>query len=175
MNADPAVMEHFPRTLSRAESDALALRIEDCFDRHGYGLWAIEVNSPGRPFAGFVGLSPVESDLPFAPAVEVGWRLASRFWGHGYATEAASAAIAFGFERLGLGEIVSFTAAVNLRSRRLMERLRMRRDPREDFEHPLLPAGDPLAAHVLYRIGRSGWRSQDSRAGASGFGRLAAS
>lgn len=104
---------------------------------------------------GFVGLNPVPQELPFAPAVEVGWRLAHDFWGFGYATEAASAAIEFGFERLGLQEIVSFTARVNARSRRLMERLGMSRDPRDDFEHPLLPAGSRLRAHVLYRVRRS--------------------
>lgn len=153
MNADPAVMEHFPSTLSAAESDALAERIETCFEKRAYGLFAIEV--PGvAPFIGFTGLSPVELDVPFAPVVEVGWRLAQPFWGHGFATEAARAAISYGFERVDLQELVSFTTVGNVRSRRVMERLGMRRNPDEDFEHPKLPAGNPLRPHVLYRLRR---------------------
>ncbi len=153
MNSDPVVMEHFPNTLSEDQSRALVERIERCFAQRGYGLWAVEVGQ-SADFIGFVGLSPVPEELPFAPAVEVGWRLARAFWGVGYATEAASAAIEFGFERLGLQEIVSFTARVNTRSRRLMERLGMSRDPSADFEHPLLPPGSRLREHVLYRVGR---------------------
>lgn len=152
MNADPAVMEHFPSTLSTDQSATLIARIEDCFERHGYGLWAIEMRS-SADFAGFVGLWPVEMEVPFAPAVEIGWRLARELWGRGYAAEAALAALDFGFDRLGLEEIVSFTAVVNARSQRLMERLGMRRDPSGGFEHPMLPAGDRLRPHVLYRIG----------------------
>ncbi|MGA8353890.1 MAG: GNAT family N-acetyltransferase [Solirubrobacteraceae bacterium] len=160
LNADPVVMEHFPCTLSAAESSALAKRIEECFAQHGYGLWAVEV--PGQaPFIGFVGLWPVRPELPFAPAVEVGWRLAHDFWGHGYATEAAQAAIAFGFQELGLQEIVSYTAEVNTRSRRVMERLGMSQDPTEDFEHPLLSQDSLLRQHVLYRL----HRSQSARGG----------
>jgi RimJ/RimL family protein N-acetyltransferase len=152
MNADPVVMEHLPATLSPVESAALIERIEACFVTRGYGLWAVEV--PGEtPFAGFVGLSPVEIAVPFTPAVEVGWRLARAYWGRGIASEAASAAIAFGFERCGLTEIVSFTAENNVRSRRVMKRIGMHRDAREDFDHPLLAPGDPLRRHVLYRTG----------------------
>jgi RimJ/RimL family protein N-acetyltransferase len=151
INADPAVMEFMPATLSRAESEALVERIEACFEARGYGLWAVEL--PGEASCiGFVGLSPVDLNVPFAPAVEIGWRLAHRFWGRGLATEAASRALAFGFERCDLAEIVSFTAECNTRSRRVMERLGMHRDPREDFEHPLLAPGDPLRCHVLYRL-----------------------
>ncbi|MFZ2050054.1 MAG: GNAT family N-acetyltransferase [Solirubrobacteraceae bacterium] len=154
MNADPVVMEHFPSTLSAAESTALATRIEDCFAQRGYGLWAVEV--PGQaPFIGFVGLWPVRLELPFGPAVEVGWRLAHDFWGHGYATEAAEAAIAFGFQEVGLEEVVSYTAQVNTRSRRVMERLGMSRDPTEDFEHPLVPQDSLLRRHVLFRLRRA--------------------
>ncbi len=152
MNADPVVMEYFPDTLSTKESAALIERIEASFEQHGYGLWAVEITERDRPLIGCIGLLPVEPDLPCAPAVEVGWRLARAYWGHGYTTEAASAAIAFGFDRLHLDEIVSFTACRNLRSQRVMERLGMRRDPGGDFEHPRLPVGDSLRAHVLYRI-----------------------
>lgn len=162
INADPQVMEHFPSTLTMGETQALIARIEACFAKRGYGLWAVEVRADAS-LAGFVGLWPVEAGLPFAPAVEVGWRLARSHWSRGYATEAASAAVAFGFDRLGLREIVSLTARDNARSRSLMERLGMWRDPREDFEHPLLPPGSPLRAHVLYRLSSEAWREATSR------------
>lgn len=154
MNADPVVMEHFPSTLSSVESTALVKRIETCFEQHGYGLWAVEASGQS-PFIGFAGLWPVRLEVPFAPAVEVGWRLAHDFWGRGYATEAAQAAIAFGFQELGLEEIVSYTAEVNTRSRRVMERLGMSHDPTEDFEHPLLPRDSRLCRHVLCRLHRA--------------------
>lgn len=151
MNADPRVMEFFPAPLSREESDALITRIEAGFDRHGFGLWALEVRETGE-FIGFTGLAPPEFEAHFTPAVEVGWRLAAPAWGRGYATEAARAAIAFGFERAGLEEIVSMTSALNERSRAVMERLGMSRDPADDFDHPGIPAGHPLRRHVLYRL-----------------------
>jgi RimJ/RimL family protein N-acetyltransferase len=152
MNADAALMEHFPAPLSAEQSDALVQRIERCFEERGYGLWAVEVLDEGA-FAGFVGLEPVVDELlPFAPAVELGWRLAQPFWGRGIASEAASAAVALAFEELALTDLVSYTAAINVRSRRVMERLGMCRDPAEDFVHPGLPAMHPLAPHVLYRL-----------------------
>jgi RimJ/RimL family protein N-acetyltransferase len=123
------------------------------FEQRGYGLWAVE-RIEGSQLIGFVGLNPVPPELPFAPAVEVGWRLGRDYWGQGYASEAARAALAFGFGTLGLEQIVSFTSRENVRSCRLMERLGMSRDPEEDFEHPRLPAGSRLRAHVLYRLGR---------------------
>jgi RimJ/RimL family protein N-acetyltransferase len=148
MNADARVMEYLPRSLSRDESDALAARIAQHFAEHGFGLWAVEV--PGvAPFIGFVGLAVPQF---VAPCVEVGWRLAAEHWGHGYATEAARAALAFGFEQCGLREVVSFTTPANVRSRRVMERIGMERDLAGDFEHPRIPAGHPLRPHVLYRI-----------------------
>ena len=153
LNADPAVMEFFPGVLERAESDAMAERIRAHWARHGFGLWAVEV--PGvAPFIGYVGLSAPRFEAAFTPCVEIGWRLAAAHWGRGYATEAARAALAHGFGELALTEIVSFTVPANGRSRAVMERLGMRRDPAEDFDHPLLPPGHPLQRHVLYRLGR---------------------
>jgi RimJ/RimL family protein N-acetyltransferase len=151
LNADAEVMEHFPAPLSRGESDALAARIEVDFERRGFGLWAVEVRASGE-FVGFVGLDLPQIEAHFMPAVEAGWRLARPAWGNGYATEAARAALAFGFERLGLEEIVAMTAVGNTRSRAVMERLGMSRDPADDFGHPKVPVGDPLRPHVLYRI-----------------------
>jgi RimJ/RimL family protein N-acetyltransferase len=151
LNADPAVMEYFPATLTRAESDARAERFDSDIQRLGYGFWAVEI--PGETsFIGFIGLMATDDGMPFSPAIEVGWRLAREHWGHGFASEGARAALAFGFEQLGLEQIVALTAAGNLRSRRVMERLGMQRDPAEDFIHPGLPADHPIAQHVLYRI-----------------------
>jgi ribosomal-protein-alanine N-acetyltransferase len=153
LNADLRVMEFFPAVLSRAESDGLVARIRLHMETHGFGLWAVEV--PGvAPFIGFVGLMTVPPALPFAPAVEVGWRLAREHWGRGYATEAARAAVEFGFGVLRLEEIVSFTTERNRPSRAVMERLGMVHSPAEDFEHPSIPAGHALRPHVLYRLSR---------------------
>lgn len=150
MNSDPRVMEFFPQLLSREESDSLVDRIEAHFAEHGYGLWAVEV--PGSAdFAGFVGLFRPRFTAHFTPCVEVGWRIAAEHWGRGYATEAARAAVEAGFT-IGLEEIVSMTVPSNVRSRRVMERLGMTRDPADDFDHPFLPEGHPLQRHVLYRI-----------------------
>ena len=153
LNADPRVMEHFPAVLSRAESDALAERIEAHFAEHGFGLWALE--APGvASFVGYVGLVWARFAAPFTPCVEVGWRLAAEHWGRGYAPEAARAAAAHGFGELGLREIVSFTVPANANSRRVMEKLGMIRDPADDFDHPALPPGHRLRRHVLYRLAR---------------------
>nr|WP_205830096.1 GNAT family N-acetyltransferase [Microbispora sp. CL1-1] len=151
LNADPVVMEHFPATLSREDSDALAERIEAGFDEHGFGLWAVEADGE---FIGFTGLSVPRFTAPFTPCVEIGWRLARSAWGRGYATEAARASLEDGFGRAGLTEVVSFTAVQNVRSQAVMRRLGMTHDPADDFDHPALPAGHPLRRHVLYRIRR---------------------
>jgi RimJ/RimL family protein N-acetyltransferase len=156
LNADPAVVEFLPGALDRDASDALAARCEEHWAHEGFGLWAVEV--PGvAPFVGFLGLSRATFDAPFTPAVEVGWRLARAAWGHGYATEAGRAALGFGFEARGQDEIVSFTTRSNARSRRVMERLGMRHDPADDFEHPGLAVDGPLRPHVLYRLRRAAW------------------
>jgi len=158
LNTDREVMQHFPSTLSRAASDRLVDATVDGWAANRFGLWAVEVAADGK-FVGFVGLSRPSFEAPFMPAIEVGWRLAREAWGHGYATEAARAALAFGFERLGLEEIVSFTVPANERSRRVMERLGMTRDPGDDFDHPKLPPGHPLRRHVLYRLSRARWEA----------------
>ena len=132
-------MEYFPAILSRTESDDRAAKIETHFGEHGFGLWAVEI--PGVvSFAGFIGLNVPRFAAHFTPCVEVGWRLAVDCWGRGYATEGARVALAFGFAWLRLDEIVSYTVPQNHRSRRVMEKLEMTHDPRDDFYHPLLPA-----------------------------------
>ncbi len=151
LNADPRVMEFFPSTLTPDESDARVERIEAHFERHGFGLWVVEI--PGvAPFAGFVGLAIPSFDAAFTPCVEVGWRLDADFWNRGYATEGARAALEFGFVSLQLKEILSYTTTANRRSRRVMEKIGMTHSPSDDFDHPLLPEGHPLRRHVFYRI-----------------------
>jgi RimJ/RimL family protein N-acetyltransferase len=151
MNCDPRVMEFFPGPLSRQESDALVDRIEAHFQQHGFAQWAVEI--PGvTPFAGFIGLSIPRFEAHFTPCIEVGWRLDAAYWNRGYATEGARAALEFGFRWLQAKEIVSFTVPLNVRSRRVMEKLGMTRSPSDDFDHPLLPEGHPLRRHVLYRL-----------------------
>jgi RimJ/RimL family protein N-acetyltransferase len=150
LNSDPRVNEFLPGPLSRAESDALVDRIEVHFAAYDFGLWAVEVPRVAS-FIGFIGLCNVRFEPSFTPAVEVGWRLAGDYWNRGYATEGARVAMRFGFEELGLSEIVSMTVPANVRSRRVMEKLGMSRSPEDDFDHPLLPAGHALRRHVLYR------------------------
>lgn len=151
INRDPLVMEFFPAPCSREESDAMVDRIEAHFDRHGFGVWAVEV--PGvAPFIGYVGLAVPRFEAAFTPCVEIGWRLGSDFWGRGYASEGARAALAYAFDEVGLAEVVSFTVPANVRSRRVMERIGMRRDRDRDFDHPSLPDGSRLQRHVLYCI-----------------------
>jgi RimJ/RimL family protein N-acetyltransferase len=158
MGADPRVMRFLGPLLSRAASDALVDRIGAHFAEHGFGLWAVE--APGQAgFVGFVGLSVPRFEAHFTPCVEVGWRLAAEHWGRGYATEAAQAALRFGFEALALAEIVSFTTRENRDSRAVMERLGMRHAPRDDFDHPALAPSDPLRPHVLYRLPRAAWQA----------------
>lgn len=155
MNADPVVMEFFPARLDREASGALAKRIETKITDRWWGLWAAELRASGE-FIGFIGLQP-PPQIPCSPCVEVGWRLARAHWGKGLATEGARAALRFGFERLGLDEIVSFTVPGNRRSRAVMERLGMREDTAGAFEHPNIPAGSPLRLHCLYRLSRERW------------------
>ena len=151
MNADPEVMHHFPEVLTREQSDAMFDRVAAHLDREGWGLWAVQRVDTGE-VAGFTGLAVPRHDLPFQPCVEVGWRFARSAWGHGFATEAAREALRVGFDELGLAEVVSFTTVANTRSRAVMERLGMSRDPADDFGHPALAPGHPLRPHVLYRI-----------------------
>jgi RimJ/RimL family protein N-acetyltransferase len=158
LNADPAVMEHFPALQTREQSDALIDRNIPDLDDRGWGLWALEVKDTGE-FIGFTGLNVPTFEAPFLPGVEIGWRLAKGAWGNGYATEAARAALAYGFGPIGLDEIVSFTATTNLPSQRVMQRIGMVHDEAGDFDHPRVEEGHRLRRHVLYRINRAQWES----------------
>lgn len=151
LNADPRVMEFFPKRLTREGSDAMADRIDEHFRTRGFGLYAAELRSDGR-FVGYVGLHTPTFEAYFTPCVEIGWRLASDVWGQGLATEGAIAVVRHAFENLGLAEIVSFTVPGNQLSIRVMEKIGMTRDAAGDFEHPNLPVGHSLRRHVLHRL-----------------------
>jgi RimJ/RimL family protein N-acetyltransferase len=151
LNADRRVMEFMPELVSAEASDALLNRAQEHFSRHGFGPFAVELLDSSS-FIGFIGLSVPAFDAHFMPAVEIGWRLAFEHWGKGLASEGARAALGFGFNDVGLEQVVSFTAPANLRSRRVMEKLGMTHDPHDDFDHPNLPEGHPLRRHVLYRM-----------------------
>lgn len=170
MNADPIVREFYPSTLTRQESDAQFDRIIAQFTERGWGLFAMELTAPVQtnpqanldgsaksenvthPFVGYVGLTIAKFEAPFTPCTEIGWRMLHEYWGHGYATEAATAVCKFAFDELNLDQILSFTAVPNWRSRRVMERIGMTHDSQNDFDHPLVDVGHPLRRHVLYRL-----------------------
>jgi RimJ/RimL family protein N-acetyltransferase len=147
LNGDAETLKYFPSTLDRAASDAVIDRIEAGFDERGYGLWALEVTGSGQ-FIGFTGLSPMPDDVPGAGGVEVGWRLAKTAWHHGYATEAARAALTVAFDGAGLDEIWSMTAVLNEPSQAVMRRLGLTEVAR--FDHPRVPEGSPIRPHVTY-------------------------
>jgi RimJ/RimL family protein N-acetyltransferase len=159
LNADAEVTRYLLGPLPRMVSDAMVDRMEQHFDAHGYGLWAIQ-RSDDRALLGFAGLQHVTFDAAFTPAVEIGWRMRRDAWGHGYATEAAAAALSDAFERVGLDAVVAFTVPPNVRSQQVMMRLGMQRDAAGDFDHPRLPLTHPLRPHLLYRLTRDAWRER---------------
>jgi 3-dehydroquinate dehydratase / shikimate dehydrogenase len=151
LNAHPRVTEFFHKRYPREFCEASALAIRQQLAADGYGWWAVEIRG-GASFAGVIALQAVPFEAPFTPANEIGWRFAFEHWGHGYATEGARAALDYAFDELKWPEVVAFTAATNLRSRRVMERLHMTHDPTDDFDHPRIETAHPLRRHVLYRI-----------------------
>lgn len=152
LHSDREVMRHMPATLSREESDALVDAFEARWREGALAPWALEIAHTGE-LAGFVGLHRPTFEARFTPCVEIAWRLRREHWGHGYALEAATAALVEAFDGAGIGEVLAWTVEANARSWRLMERLGMRRDA-EPFDHPRLPEGHPLRRHVLYRLTR---------------------
>jgi RimJ/RimL family protein N-acetyltransferase len=159
LNADPEVMRHFPATLSLDQTKSFIAAVEAHFEREDFGLWATDLKETGE-MIGFVGLSIPRFAADFMPCVEIGWRLSKKHWGFGYAPEAAREVLRYGFEHVKLDDVVSFTATTNLKSIRVMEKIGMRRDPAEDFDHPNLEAGHRLRRHVLYRLSREDWQSR---------------
>ena len=156
LNSDPEAMEFFPALLSREESSAVAEKCQSLISERGWGFWAVELKSSGE-FIGFVGLHIPKSNLPFSPCVEIGWRLLKKYWGKGYATEAAQASLVYAFNTLNLNEVVSFTTVSNRRSRSVMQRLGLS-NTHQNFEHPDLDKGHPLSEHVLYKITKQAWQ-----------------
>ena len=153
LSGDPQVMRYFHRTRTLEDGTAEGRWLAERFDVDGYGPWAVE--APGlTPFLGFVGCWRTRRELPFTPAVEIGWRLDKPYWGRGYAVEAAQASLADLFARTDLTEVVAYTARQNAPSRRVMEKLGMTHDPAKDFQHPAVPQDHPLATSVLYRLDR---------------------
>jgi RimJ/RimL family protein N-acetyltransferase len=153
LNGDPETLRYFPRRLDRAQSDALIDLLEERFDQAGYGLWALEITATGQ-FIGFTGLNPMPEGVPGAGGMEVGWRLAKHAWHHGYATEAARAALEVAFDGIGLDEIWSMTAVLNEPSQAVMRRLGLTEVAR--FEHPNVPEGSDIRPHVTYHLARPG-------------------
>ena len=153
LNRDPVVMEFYRSILSEQESNIFAERIKKSLEENGWGLWATE-RKDTRKFIGYVGLSKPSFEAAFTPCVEIGWRLDRDAWGHGFATEAATRCLRFGFEQLNLEEILSFTAKANARSIKVMERIGMKLDAKGEFDHPHLDPSHPLSRHVLHRISR---------------------
>jgi len=161
INSDPAVMEFFPFRRTREQSDALLDRIRAIIAGTGLGFFALADRATGEVF-GFCGLSrpDLEPHLPKG-TVEIGWRLARRHWGRGYATEAARELLRLGFEEKGLEEIVSFAVASNARSIAVMRRIGMRADPSRDFAMPGIDeAHAHLRPHVLHAIGKAEWQQK---------------
>lgn len=151
INSDRRVMEFFPNTLSRQDSDRFVDRIEAHFQKHEFGLFAAELRAD-HTFVGYIGLAVPSFVAAFTPCVEVGWRLSADQWGQGLATEGARELVRFAFGTLKLDSLVSYTVPINVRSRRVMEKIGMTHDPTEDFQHPDLPEGHPLRHHLLYRL-----------------------
>jgi len=164
INTDPEVMAFFPYRRSRDEADALMDIMRERIRDTGYGFYALELKESGEPI-GFCGINRTALD-PYLPTgtVEIGWRLARRFWGGGLVTEAASELLRFGFEVRKLEEIVSFAVPANGRSTAVMERIGMKRRPERDFSHPRVPDTHPhLKPHVVYTLTREEWRAAASR------------
>ena len=158
LNADPVVMEFFPDTRTRSESDATMDKLAGHIDRYGFGFWALELRETSENI-GFTGLQHVDFEADFCPAIEIGWRLSRNHWGKGYATEADLASLDFAFRVLELEEVVSFAVMSNRRSRNVMQRVGMVHDPAFDFDHPSVDPRSPLTRHAFYRIDRQGWQA----------------
>ena len=158
MNADPRVVEFLPGPLSREQSDAMLARIAAHHESHGFGWFAAELLETGE-FVGAIGLSVPTFEAPFQPCVEIGWRFAAEHWNKGLATEGARRILEHAFNDLQLAEVVSFTVPHNTPSRRVMEKIGMTHDEKDDFDHPKLADGDPLQRHVLYRLTQEDWRA----------------
>ena len=155
INKDSDVMKYYPSTLTESESNLFAKKLEMLISERGWGFWAVALKSNSQ-FIGFVGLHKPEADLPFTPCTEIGWRLSKKYWGNGYATEAASIVLKFAFDKLQLKEVASYTSPLNIKSKSVMERLNMV-NTMQNFEHPSIPKEHKLREQVLYKVTKSQW------------------
>ena len=160
LNGDPETLTFFPATLDRAASDAFVDRIEELFEQQGFGNWALEIRETGE-FIGYTGLNPLPDDVPGAGGMEIGWRLVKHAWHHGYATEAARAALTVAFDGAGLAEVWSMTAVLNEPSQAVMRRIGLTEVAR--FEHPRIGTGDPLRQHVMFHLAQADWTGPSGR------------
>lgn len=162
LNANTKVMQHFPKTLTMEETKKMMEVLKQRFIKDGFSFFATELKATGE-FIGFIGLNIPAYTTPFTPCVEIGWRIDEEFWNKGYATQGAEACLRWGFESLGLKEIVSFTATSNIASERIMQKIGMVRDVAGDFDHPSLATDHPLARHVLYKISNPKFSNSESK------------
>lgn len=155
INADTETMRYFPATLTREQSASAIARYQKAERENGFSFCAAELEKTGE-LAGVIGISKFDdvtkAAIPGNPSVEIGWRLCSDFWRQGLATEGAKAFLDYGFEELGLEEIVAITAVQNVPSRGVMTKLGMHHVPSGNFVHPSAPAESSVAEHVLYRL-----------------------
>ncbi len=161
INADPKVMEFFPFRRSHDEADALLPKLNQMIEDNGFGLFCVELRDEAEPI-GFCGLSYANMpDIFPKEVVEIGWRLATRYWGNGYATEAARAVLQFGFMEKRFDAVLAFAVAENQRSTAVMQRIGMQRIAAMDFDHPRVPDTHPhLKRHVVYAATRDAWQAQ---------------
>lgn len=154
-HADPEVMRFYPAIWSKEQSAGAIQCAEDGLAKNGFDLLVIELQQTGE-FVGTIGIVQLndlmQKTLSGQPQVEIGWRLQHNMWGQGFAPEGAKACLDYAWGKFNLPEVVAFTAAINLPSQRVMEKIGMTRDKDGDFEHPKLPQGHKLRPHVLYRI-----------------------
>lgn len=152
LNADEAVMEFFPELLTKEESDLFVDKIEDHFNKYGYGLWAVELIENSR-FIGYIGFFNAEFESEFTPCIEIGWRLSKEYWNKGYATEGAKACLNYGFNLLHFESVHSFTAKINTKSINVMEKIGL--EKQSEFDHTKVDKNSNLKLHVLYKIDKT--------------------
>ena len=149
MHESPEVMRFLGGPMTRAATDEMLARMRMHWETRGFGVFALEHEGH---LAGMCGILVPRWESRFQPCVEILWRLRSDLWGRGLVTEAARAALAHGFANQKFDEVFAFTVPANERSWRVMERLGMKRSPEDDFDHPLVPEGNPQRRHMLYRL-----------------------
>lgn len=158
INLDKQVHQFLGVVADRQQTQAMITRWIKHYQEKGYSLYAVELKA-SHELIGFIGIITPNFEAHFTPAIEIGWRLSSKHWNQGYATEGAKAVLQYAFTQLGLEEIVSFTATTNLASQRVMQKIGLQQDKKGTFDHPNIDKDSPLMPHVLYRLKRSEYTS----------------